>query len=292
VLLKVAHEGAEERLQREATFLLALHKNKRPHPVLPTLLPAYLQADLETYPSGMAALRDRTMHYVVLADAEGEPLRDILLKDAQPWYRHAVWTVLSLADAIALMHASGLLHLALSPEMVLLRKDRDGIPRPLLLDLGAVTPPERTGSLWRPRFCFPAYRPPELLQSSGGRVGAFSDVYGLGLLLREMLAGRPTYPFRMRTETQIVQDVLHTSVQAVNRPDLELIPQIAERATSKDYRRRQPDMVTLAEELQARVPPVPKERKGRRINWGIVGIVSMALLAVVLLLLLAATASG
>jgi hypothetical protein len=78
----------------------------------------------------------------------------------------------------------------------------------------------------------------------------------------------------------------------VNRPDLELIPQIAERATSKDYRRRQPDVVTLAGELQASVPSVPKERKGRRINWGIVGIVSMALLAVVLLLLLAATASG
>jgi serine/threonine protein kinase len=200
--------------------------------------------------------------------------------------------VLSLADAIALMHASGVLHLALGPEMVLLRRDRDGIPRPLLLDLGAVTPPEKAGSLWRPRFAFPAYRPPELLQSSGGRVGAFSDVYGLGLLLHEMLAGRPTYPFRLRTETQITHDVLYTSVRDVNRPELELLPQVAERATSKDYRRRQPDIVTLAGELQASVPPVPKERKGRRINWAIVGIVSTALLAVGLLLALAATVGG
>jgi serine/threonine protein kinase len=292
VLLKVAHAGAEERLQREAAFLLALQKKKRHHPVLPTLLPAYAQADLGTYPSGMAALGKRTVHYMVLAHSEGEPMRDILLKDAQPWYRHVVWTVLSLADAIALMHANGLLHLTLSPEMVLLRRDRDGIPRPLLLDLGALTPPEKTAALWRHQFCFPAYRAPELLQPSGGRVGAFSDVYGLGLILHEMLAGGPRYPFRMRTEAQITQDVLVAPPRTMNRPDLDQIPQIAERAASKDYRRRQPDVATLAGELQASVPPVPKERKGRRVNWAIVGIVFAAALAVALLLLLAAIAGG
>jgi serine/threonine protein kinase len=292
VLLKVAHAGAEERLQREAAFLLELQKSKHTHPVLPTLLPAYAQADLETYPSGMAALGKRTAHYVVLADAEGEPLRDILLKDAQPWYRHAVWVVLSLADAIALMHAHGRLHLALSPEMVLLRRDRDGIPRPLLLDLGALTPPERTEALWRRQLCFPAYRAPELLRPSGGRVGAFSDVYGLGLILHEMLVGEPVYPFRMRAEAQITQDVLVAPPRPIHRPDLDLIPQIAERATSKDYRRRQPDVSTLAGELQANVPPVPKERKGRRINWAVLGTVSAAAVAVVLLLVLAAIAGG
>jgi hypothetical protein len=96
----------------------------------------------------------------------------------------------------------------------------------------------------------------------------------------------------MRTETQIIQDVLHASPQTVNRPDLEQIPQIADRAASKDYRRRQPDVVTLAGELQANVPPVPKERKERRVNWAIVGIVVAAISAVVLLLLLAAAAGS
>jgi serine/threonine protein kinase len=292
VLLKVAHEGAEERLEREAAFLSALRKEKKEHPVLPSLLPAYLQADLETYPSGMASLGTRTAHYLVMADAQGEPLRDILLKDAQPWYRHAVWVVLSLADAVALMHTRGVLHLALSPEMVLLRRDRDGIPRPLLLDLGALTPPEKTGALWRRQFSFPAYRAPELLRSSGGRVGAFSDVYGLGLILHELLSGEAAYPFRMRSEAQITQDVLLAPPRAIHRPDLDLIPQIAERAVSKDYRRRPPDVATLAGDLQATVPPVPKERKGRRFNWAIVGIVAAAALAVVTLLLLAALAGG
>jgi serine/threonine protein kinase len=292
VLLKVAHEGAEERLQRESAFLLALIKEKKQHPVLPTLLPAYLQADLETYPSGMASLGKRTAHYLVMADSQGEPLRDILLKDAQPWHRHAVWVVLSLADAIALMHTRGTLHLALSPEMVLLRRDRDGIPRPLLLDLGALTPPEKTGALWRQRFSFPAYRAPELLRPSGGRVGAFSDVYGLGLILHEMLSGGATYPFRMRSEAQITQNVLLAPPRAIHRPDLDLIPQIAERAISKDYRRRPPDVGTLAGELQAAVPPVPKERKGRRFNWAVVGSVAAAALAVVTLLLLAALSGG
>jgi serine/threonine protein kinase len=176
--------------------------------------------------------------------------------------------------------------------MVLLRRDRDGIPRPLLLDLGALTPPEKTEALWRRQFCFPAYRAPELLRPSGGRVGAFSDVYGLGLILHEMLSGGAAYPFRMRSEAQVAQDVLLAPPRAIHRPDLDLIPQIAERAVSKDYRRRPPDVATLAGELQATVPPLPKERKGRRFNWAIVGIVFAAALAVGILLVLAALAGG
>jgi hypothetical protein len=96
----------------------------------------------------------------------------------------------------------------------------------------------------------------------------------------------------MRSEMQITQDVLLAPPQAMNRPDLEQIPQVVERAVSKDYRRRQPDVGTLAGELQAMVPPVPKERKGRRVNWAVVGIVSAAALSVGLLLLLAALTGG
>jgi serine/threonine protein kinase len=292
VLLKVAHEGFEERLKREAGVLLALQKNKREHPVLPALVPAYLQADLATYPYGRAVLGGHTLHYIVLAPREGETLRGILLKDPQPWYQHAVWLTLSLADAVAMLHSNGLLHLCLSPEMVLVHRGLDGIPRPVLLDLGAVTPPERASTLWQRRFCFPAYRAPELLQATGGRVGAFSDVYGVALILHEMLSGGPAYPFRLRAEAEVVQNVLHASPAVANRPDLENVPRIIEQAISKNYRRRPPDILTLARDLQANVPPVPKEPQKRRVNWGVATAVSMAVLAIVLLLVLAAAVGG
>jgi serine/threonine protein kinase len=225
----------------------------------------------------------------VFAHVKGRTLRDLLLEDPQPWYRHAVWLTLALADAVTLMHQAGRLHLCLGPEMTLVRRDGNGVSRPVLLDLGAVTAPRDARLHWHRRLAFPACVAPELLQRRGGRVGAFTDVYGLGLILYEMLAGRPVYPFRLRAEAEITHDVLHSALTAVNRPDLKNIPKVVERAVSKDYRRRQPDVLALARELQVSVPPVPKERRESRLNWRTVGIVLAAALAVMVLLLLAAS---
>lgn len=292
VLLKVAHAGYEERLKREAGFLLAQQGGRRHHPAFPVLLPAYRQAKVDAFPYGRAALGTRTARYAVFEDVEGETLRDRLRQAPQPWYRHAVWLTLSVADAIALMHRSGVLHLGLSPDAILVRLDRDGIPRPTLLDLGAVTPPEKAAQLWRRGLCMPAYRAPELIQPTGGRVGAFSDVYGLSLVLHEMLAGRPTYSYRLHTPSEVELAILNAPPMPTNRSDLAQVPEIVERGISKDYRKRHPDVATLAGELQSLVPRVPRERQGFRWNWGITAVVAVSGLAVVLLLALAAALGG
>jgi hypothetical protein len=111
------------------------------------------------------------------------------------------------------------------------------------------------------------------------------------VILYEMLAGRPVYPFSLRAEAEVAHDVLHAELSAINRPDLKNIPQVVERAVSKDYRRRQPDVLALARELQVSVPPVPKEGKNARNSWRTLAIVLAAAIAVMALLLLAA-ASG
>jgi serine/threonine protein kinase len=286
VLLKVAHHGSEERLKREATFLAALH-GRTVHAALPHLLPAYAQADVRTYPYGKGVTQGHTFYYTVLAWANGKLLRDVLRQRPQPWYQHAGWLVLAVANAVALMHQQQRLHLCLSPESILVRNDREQIPRPMLLDLGAITRPEEVRQNWQSSFMLPAYVAPELLGRSGSRYGAFTDVYGLGLILYEMLSGSAAYSFHLRMDSEIYDDVLHTPPAPLNRPDLKHLPDIVSRAISKDYRHRPSHVLALAQELQTMLPPVPREKQERRINWRAVAIVLGAVLAVTLLLALA-----
>lgn len=287
IMLKIAHQGFDERLKREATFLAALQAGGSAHPALPQLLPAHTQAELHTYPYGKGVVQDQTLYYTVLAHRDGQLLRNALLQHGQPWFQHAVWLILSIADAVALMHQQQRLHLCLSPEAILVRTDRDQIPRPVLLDLGAVTRPEDMKRHWRHSFVPAAYVAPEMLGRPGSKIGAFSDVYGLGLILYEMLSGAAAYQADLRADAAVHAEILNVPPLPLNRPDLQQIPAVVDRAISADYRRRPPNLLVFAQELQATVPQVPRERRRRQVDWRTVAVVLGAVLAVALLLVLA-----
>lgn len=287
VLLKVAHDGRHERLKREAIFLMQLQQAKQFHPMLPTLLPAHSQADITQHPYGKTVFNEQTKYYCIFRHVEGDFLNNMLLKNPQPWYQHAGWIAISLADVVALMHQAQKLHLSLSPESILVRYDKAGTPRPVLMDLGAVTEPAHIRQNWNRQHVPPAYIAPEMLGRAGGKVGPATDVYGLGLILYEMLAGRPAYSYRLRPDGDIYRDVLDADPARINRADLQSVPQIAHKATSKEYQSRQPDVVTLAQELLAVFPPVPKEPKDRRVNWRVIGVILGVFLAITLLIAMA-----
>jgi hypothetical protein len=116
ILLKVAHPGQGERLKREASFLLEAQRRGVRHPALPVLQPAYPGADLARYPFGAAARGGQAFTYCVFEFSPGELLQFALLQNPQPWYQHAGWIVLVIADAVAVLHNAGRLHLCLSPE--------------------------------------------------------------------------------------------------------------------------------------------------------------------------------
>ena len=285
ILLKVANKGCEEKLRAEARTFLQLTKIGQ-HPLLPVLLPAHPQGTIEAHPYGWIVINGELKYYEVFQFVDGAILRNILLKNPQPWYQHAGWIALSVADVVFYLHKVGKLHLCLNPDVVLVRYDKQGIPRALLLDLGLGDTGQTINQVWNDNYNLPAYTAPEIADRSG-KVGPASDVYGLGMLLYEMLAGKPAYEYHLQKDQNVIKNVLAGQAKPTGRIDLKNIPEITERAVNREYSQRFPDVLQFVKYLQANLPRIPAERKSFKVNWGVVFIILGALLAISLLLILA-----
>ena len=285
ILVKIAHAGFQEKLKREAKLLYDLQAKRR-HPTLPILLPAYEGASLKDLPYGKTVYAGKTRYYEVFEFVGGETLRALLVKNPTPWYQTVGWVMLALADVVAYLHQAGRLHFCLSPDMVLVRYDNRGIPRAVLFDLGLADTAQNLVGTWDKHFVAAEYIAPELIEMKG-KIGPATDVYGLGMVLYEMLAGRPAFDYRLGRDEDVYLDILNKTPPPTGRTDLKNIPQAAERAISKDYSARQPDVINLAAELQANMPRLPVERRPFQVNWRMVAILTGAAMVISLLLALA-----
>lgn len=112
--------------------------------------------------------------------------------------------IAQLADALAAVHAAGIVHRDLKPGNVLCHKDSDGVISIRLTDFGVSR--LLSGTLTRVTSLIgtPGYLAPEVTQ--GRPATPATDVYAMGVMLYELLAGRP--PF--------VADNAHALIRAHN----------------------------------------------------------------------------
>jgi len=210
VLLKIAH--ADRRadydgyLKREAQYFQVLTANKRTHQALPVWLPPD-PAQPDGKPYGKVDFRGTLLYYSVFQHVDGKFLRDILNDNPQPSPRHVAWWTIILCDVLHFLGQSlkGYHHEALTPELIFIYEDGNGIERPLLLDLGLYNF-EGRGENWRSAYLQTAYTAPEVFQ---GRSSQNADAYGLGLLMYEMFAGRHPLDYKAKPE-QAIRDELRS----------------------------------------------------------------------------------
>jgi serine/threonine protein kinase len=237
VLLKVAHENedAEERLKREAMAFDALTDRPwgpvrfvrsffpRPRPALPRLLPPYPVPGKRPY--GEITFRGETKFYAVFEHSEGKFLSDMLLENPQMWHYHAAWIIIAIADALGPIAGAGKCHLTLTPDIILVDVDKEGVYRPLLMDLGFLVAGAELESVydWQ-KLAAPAYTAPEVLfgRQAARAATPAADVYSLGAIFYEMLAGKPAFESRLRRDLKVREAVAqYRGSMPVGRPELE-----------------------------------------------------------------------
>lgn len=238
VALKVLHSElaaslGPERFQREIRLAARLQ-----HPHILTVLESGEAAGQLWY----------TMPYV-----EGESLRGRLKREHQLSVDDTIRIGREAALALEYAHQHGVIHRDIKPENLLLTKDGStlvadfGIARALAGD-GA----ELTGTGMA--IGTPAYMSPE--QASGARdIDARTDIYSLGAVLYEMLAGEP--PFSGPTPQAMIARRF-TDTPRLLRTLRDSLPESVERAIAKALAKVPADRFTTAAQFaQALAPAAP-----------------------------------
>src|ERR1043166_8390658 len=191
--------------------------------------------------------------YIVMRCVDGPSVRQLLERDQRLSVVDAARIARQVADALGYAHGHGIVHRDVKPDNVLL----DGSGHVLVTDFGiAKAAQEASASHLTTEGMVvgtPHYMSPE--QATGERVDGRSDIYALGVVLYQMLAGTP--PF----EGESAQSVLMKQATATAEPIRELrsevppaLAAVVDRPPPKDPAER----FQTAEELsQALVEALP-----------------------------------
>ncbi|MBI5693964.1 MAG: protein kinase [Verrucomicrobia bacterium] len=128
---------------------------------------------------------------------------------------------LAVCSAVQHAHQKGIIHRDLKPSNILVTL-HDGAPVPKIIDFGIAkaTDKQLTEKTLVTQFhAFvgtPVYTSPEQMEMSGLDVDTRSDIYSLGVLLYELLAGRP--PFDPEALVKAGLDAMRRTIREVDPP--------------------------------------------------------------------------
>src|SRR6266568_1918429 len=155
------------------------------------------------------------LFYYVMPYVEGESLRHRLLRERNLPLETALHIARDVADALAFAHGQGIIHRDIKPENILLSGEHA-----IVADFGIARAISAAGSLTLTQagqpVGSPGYMSPEQAMALGD-LDARTDVYSLGCVLFEMLAGEP--PAASMTERRIHNWTLLEASAAMKRAD-------------------------------------------------------------------------
>jgi serine/threonine-protein kinase len=212
---------------------------------------------------------DDGMPYMVMEYLQGTDLNRVLEERKTLPAQEAVDYVLQGMEAIAEAHALGIVHRDLKPANLFLTRSPDGSPLVKVLDFGiskaadTMRPQEQSLTSTSAIMGSPLYMSPEQLRSSKN-VDVRTDVWALGVILYELLAGQP--PFVADTVTGLCAKIAAdpaTPLRAVNPVISVSLDAVVMRCLEKDMAKRYPTVADLALALHPLASPEGKRAAER-----------------------------
>jgi serine/threonine-protein kinase len=207
--------------------------------------------------------------YIVMELLEGHDLAEKLAREGpQPLAAVVTWMV-EACDAISQAHSRGIVHRDLKPANLFLQQGADGVQAIKLLDFGIskLSSPKDALTNTAVMMGSPLYMSPEQLESARS-VDARSDVWSLGVVMYELLTGKPPFAGETLIQLAVAAREREPDPPSSHRPE---IPTEIERIIAKCLAKRPADryptvaalVVDLAPYAPSSVAPIV-ERLGRR----------------------------
>ena len=220
----VAGNEATERFRREARAAAMLR-----HPNV---------VAIHDFSDGAGA---RSPAYIVMELVEGRPLRDLLDREGRIAAERLVTLMRGVCSGVSAAHRKGVVHRDLKPDnIIIIPPERTGDPETVkVIDFGIAKLREadaaagltQTGVL----IGTPFYMSPE--QCLGEPLDARSDVYSIGAILYEMLAGTP--PFTGNSPTAVLARHLTDTATPLDQLGVPArLASVPKRALAKDPQER------------------------------------------------------
>jgi len=231
-------------------------------------------------------------HYFTMDFIHGQSLRALLNEKGRLPVPFALEMARKVAEAIHYAHEQGVVHRDIKPENILI----DETGEPMITDFGLAKNVEIDPNLTRAGMVMgtPAYMAPEQARGERDRVDRTSDVYSIGAVLYEMLAGRPVYKFFGQVGLADLLRVIQKDITQPRRWNPAVpkdVDTIVMKALEKEQERRYQTAKELADDIQrymrgeailARPPSITyRTWKKFRKYWYITAPTTAAVIAVV-----------
>ena len=188
-------------------------------------------------------ITERSEPYLVLELLRGATLRGLVKKSGPVEPRRAASYAWQALQGLAAVHAAGVLHRDLKPANIMLEPSPGPVERVVLIDFGFASMEggaklTQTGTIVGSL----SYIAPERMR--GEPIDVRSDLYAIGTIFYELLAGKP--PFSGATDLAIVEAQLHHAP----RPLGSVFDELLATALAKQQVDRYPDANAMAAALE------------------------------------------